>query len=143
MKQVSKTAAKVLDILTADLDDESRSKKVDNTNGTFMPVSVELIRTVCGGKHKYFSVCHYYEQNGDLMRDPEIVFLQVVLTNLNGDFNYYFPVSYRQDGLGIDREYCKYDDDGKIIGVATKQQADTASFCTMWMRNIKHQQKLR
>jgi hypothetical protein len=136
MRQVSKTAGKVLDILTAELTEENRAKKIDNCNSVFMPVSVELIRkTEQGG---YFSVCHYYEQNGDLMRDPEIVFLK---KNSAGE-NYYFPVSYRQDNLGIDREYCRYDESRKITGLAVRPQADTAKFCNLWMLNIKRQQKL-
>jgi hypothetical protein len=142
MKQVSNTAAKVLDTLTAGLNEDNRHVKIDNSKGAFMPVTVEYLHETKQGQ--YFSVCHYYEQNGDLMQDPEIVFLKVTLKGQqpDGRYNYYFPVSFKQANLGIDREYCSYDENGKIKGVATRPQKDTAAFCTMWMRNIKLQQKL-
>jgi hypothetical protein len=136
MRQVSKTSASVLSILIDGLNEDTRSKKIDNRPGVFMAVNVEYLHETSQGK--YYSICHYYEQNGDLMRDPEIVYLMTMKDN-EPEF---FPVSYRQDGLGIDREYCQYDDDGKIIGIATALQADSAVFSTLWMRNIKQQQKL-
>ena len=43
------------------------------------------------------SVAHYYTQNGDLMRDPEMVFE----VGPDGAFH---PVSYQQDNLGIYQE---------------------------------------
>ena len=86
-----------------------------------------------------FSVSHYYEQNGDLMSDPDITFLKITTPVMN----FYYPLSYRQDNLGIDRELVTYDESGKKIkGFYKKLQADTATFCTLWMRNIKNQQKL-
>ncbi|MBR3042985.1 MAG: DUF3849 domain-containing protein, partial [Oscillospiraceae bacterium] len=45
------------------------------------------------------SMMHTYEQNGDLMRDPDIV-LRVDLTQQTAT-----AISYQQDGLGIYREY--------------------------------------
>ena len=38
-------------------------------------------------------IAHYYEQNGDMMRDPDVVFVI-------GADQYVYPISYRQDGLG-------------------------------------------
>ena len=69
------------------------------------------------------------------MRDPEVVFLRTE----DGTFS---PLSYRQDGLGIDREYCQFDDSGRIVTVAIKEQRDTATFCNMWMLNIEDQQEI-
>ena len=44
------------------------------------------------------AVAHYHEQNGDAMRDPEIVFEVNPGDWKNGDW---CPVSYRQDNLDI------------------------------------------
>jgi hypothetical protein len=40
----------------------------------YMPLSVEQIGSSEDG-HRLVSLCQYGEQNGDLMRDPDIVFL--------------------------------------------------------------------
>lgn len=40
----------------------------------YMPLSVEDIGVSQDG-HRLVSLCQYEEQNGDLMRDPDIVFL--------------------------------------------------------------------
>ncbi|MFO0776513.1 MAG: hypothetical protein U0223_02775, partial [Nitrospira sp.] len=39
----------------------------------YMPLSIEEIGS-SGDGHRLVSLCHYGEQNGDLMRDPDIVF---------------------------------------------------------------------
>ncbi len=43
------------------------------TNKSWMPLSIENIGTGPRGLPA-ISVCHYGEQNGDLMRDPEMCF---------------------------------------------------------------------
>ena len=52
------------------------------------------------------AVAHYYEQNGDAMRDPEIVV--EVNPDENGPLSWkngeWYPVSYRQDNLDIRSE---------------------------------------
>ena len=71
------------------------------------------------------SVAHYYEQNGDLMRDPEIVF------EITPDG--WEPVSYLQDSLGIYQEAIQ---DGIVL---PKLAADLKAFSRMWDRNIAAQ----
>ena len=48
-------------------------RKINNAPGSFMAVSIEIIGR--SGLGPLVSVAHYYEQNGDLMRDPDVVFL--------------------------------------------------------------------
>jgi len=77
-------------------------------------------------------VAHYHEQNGDLMRDPEMVFLR----DKDGRF---FPTYFLQDGgLGFEQESAD-------VGKGTFQpamQAEHASFANLWMKNIREQQHL-
>src|SRR5215217_3432572 len=54
------------------------------------------------------SVAHYYTQDGDAMRDPEIVFE----VGPDGAFH---PVSYQQDSLGIYQEAAFADDAGRVL----------------------------
>jgi hypothetical protein len=107
-------------------------RKWDNASGTFMAACVEIIgRTGLG---PLVSIAHYYEQNGDLMRDPDVVLV------IGADERVY-PISYRQDGLGIDQE-AAYVEDG-VWKVKTKMQADICDFCNdTWFPNINEQQQL-
>ena len=74
----------------------------------YMPLSVEEIGS-SGDGYRLVSLCHYGEQNGDLMRDPDIVFL---FHNLP-DGAAAEPVSFRNDYLGIVQEVYRYDETGR------------------------------
>lgn len=127
MKPVSATAQRVLEILIAGLDTH-QSRKIDNSGGTFMAVHVERIG------EDLFSVAHYFEQNGDMMADPDIVFWR--------DCGRFYPVEYTQHALGIYQRLVTFEN-GRPVRFMSRQQADAASFTTTWMRNIKQQQRLR
>lgn len=131
MKRVSKAAAQVLDRLTEGLANWGDHRKVDNAPGAFVPVSVENVGNL-GNIGPLFSVTHYVEQQGDLMRDPEMIFLR------GGDGSYY-PTYYRNDFVGAERFSVREDENGQIR-VAPREQADQAVFAGTWMRNIKEQQ---
>lgn len=62
----------------------------------YMPLSVEEIGTSGDGR-RLVSLCQYSEQNGDLMRDCDLVFM---VTDLP-DCMVAELVSYRNDYLGI------------------------------------------
>jgi hypothetical protein len=102
-----------------------------NNDSSFIAACVEIIgRTGLG---PLVSIAHYYEQNGDLMRDPDVVFV------IGADQEVY-PISFRQDSLGTYLESAVVEN-GKWK-VRTKMQADLCSFCNQWMRNINDQQQL-
>lgn len=78
--------------------------KPDNSirleNPPYMRLVIEYIGEGPRGKPS-ISVAHYYEQNGDLMRDPEMVFE----VNPDGPPTWnageWGPVSFQKDNLGI------------------------------------------
>jgi hypothetical protein len=76
------------------------------------------------------SVAHYGEQNGDLMRDPEIVFEVSVGT--------WYPVSIQQDYVGSYREAVSVGEDGRVY-VRPADVRDIQAFAHVWDRNLKHQ----
>jgi len=129
MKPVNKKGQEVLNYLAEMAEMSDGHVKIDNTDGCFMPVCIEHIG------ENLLSIAHYYEQNSDLMADPEIVFY------LRSD-GLYYPVSYKQDNLGIYRESV-YFTDGKPTSYHKKEQADEAVFAGIWMRNIRNQQSLK
>ena len=67
------------------------------------------------------SVCHYGEQNGDLMRDPEILFL------VNGTKE--IPEYFRNDYTGIEHFNIH----------KTPQLAEIESFVVQWVKNLTAQ----
>lgn len=127
MRAVNKKAKKMLDILT------EKNQVIDTGGPGIMAVHVEKVLTIPAGP--IYSVAHYYQQNGDMMRDPDIEFLK------GKDGNYY-PISYRQDGLGIYQEVIEWGETGEIVGYRPKMQKDIAVFAGDWMENIRQQQRM-
>jgi len=90
----------------------------------YMRLCVEVI-----GKN-FVSVAHYYEQNGDLMQDPDVVFW----CSSDG----WIPFEITQASLGVYRSYL--DCSGKIpVCKDLKMQQDLASFCNTWDKNLRAQ----
>jgi hypothetical protein len=129
MKAIGPRAKKVMDVLTEMCTHIGDHDKFHT--GAYMDVVVEFIDRCDLGA--MYSVAHYYKQNGDLMRDPEMCFIQ------GGDGEYY-PYYYRLDGLGIEEEVVHWHD-GSIIDYDTVRQKRQANFAESWMRNIKEQQE--
>ena len=129
MKSVNQAGQKVINYMAAKATENGGHIKIDNSGGCYMPVYVERIG------ENLLSIAHYYEQNGDLMADPEMVFF------LGCDKNWY-PVSIKMDGLGRDRTSVNIED-GKVISYHLKAQYDDAVFAGIWMRNIRNQQSLK
>jgi hypothetical protein len=127
MKYLNQQATKIfLQLINSGKD------KISNNDG-FMPVHIERIYEVDNG-HIY-SLAHYYEQNGDLMADPEVCFFH------HTKQGFIFPISFQQDSLGIYDESVLFQD-GKITHVHLPKQRDLTAFANQWMRNIKLQQSL-
>ncbi|MFC1835875.1 DUF6908 domain-containing protein [Thermodesulfobacteriota bacterium] len=135
LKAINQKANKVMDVITAGLVNIGDHKIIDNTEGAFMPVHVELINkvgTTADGRDTsaIFSVAHYFKQHGDMMADPEMLFWRAP------DGNYY-PTYFKQDGgLPIEQESAILSDD-EPIRFYPRLQKDHAIFAGTWMRNIK------
>ncbi len=100
----------------------------------YMPLSVEDIGQSAEG-HRLISICHYGEQNGDLMRDPDMVFQ----FHECDDVKVAEPISFRNDYMGIHQEVYRYNDEGKATHVNTRLKAELKSFSRTWFRNLKDQ----
>ena len=133
MKAINQQAKKVMDTLTEGMDHETNDhKQIDNSKGAFMQVHVELIGKCNLGP--IYSITHYYKQNGDLMRDPDMGFIK------GGDGEYY-PISFWQDAP-LKREETIIWEDGEVVCYYGKRQAALVTFANTWMKNIKEQQGL-
>ena len=99
-----------------------------NNSPVFMSLTVELFDKTS------ISLCHYGEQNGDLMRDPEMIFWK----NENGDF---YPYYYRNDYVGVEKYSGKIVNNRLIVSNKTIQK-DQTEFSNLWLSNIKSQQEI-
>ena len=132
MKTLNSTSTATLNKMVSMLEDGYI--KINNTGSSFMPVSVEAIFD--NEKYMVVSVAHYYEQNGDLMADPEMLFIY------NKAMKVFFPSYFKQDGFMGSEQESVIMENGEIKGYKAKMQADHSSFANQWLRNIKSQQNL-
>ena len=100
----------------------------------YMPLSIEAISTSADG-NRLISLCHYGEQNGDLMRDPEMVFELFT----HGEASAAEPLSFQNDYMGLLQEVYRYDEAGKKTHVKTRLKAELKSFARTWFTNLKDQ----
>ena len=142
MRAVCKTSAAIFEAAINRIPTGETSVTLDAGNqangGAIMALHVENIGDCQYGP--LYSFAHYYEQNGDMMRDPDVVMI-ACMNRATGALILY-PISYRQDGLGIDREDVVFNPDGNGYTIRKRSQADLATFCGQWGRNLKQQQRL-
>ena len=100
----------------------------------YMPLSVEEIGVSQDGR-RLVSLCHYGEQNGDLMRDPDIVFLFYNLPEGVAAE----PVSFRNDYLGLSQEVYRYDETGRRTHVVSSMKQDLKEFARVWFVTLRDQ----
>lgn len=100
----------------------------------YMPLSVEDIGVSQDG-HRLVSLCQYGEQNGDLMRDPDLVFM---FTDMP-DGTVAEPVSYRNDYLGIVQNVYRYDGEGRRTHILPSLKQDLQEFARAWFATLRDQ----
>ena len=81
------------------------------------------------------SVAHYGEQNGDAMRDPEIMF--EVAPDAKGGLTWH-PVAIQQDYIGSYQQ-CVFEDEQGRPMIRPALVRDIAAFARIWDRNLKAQ----
>ena len=100
----------------------------------FMPLSVEDIGQSADG-NRLISLCHYGEQHGDLMRDPDMVFeIQVWVDAPAAQL-----LSFRNDYMGLLQEVYRYGTDGRKTHVNAKLKQELTFFARTWFHNLKEQ----
>ena len=100
----------------------------------YMPLSVEEIGS-SGDGYRLVSLCQYGEKNGDLMRDPDMVFM---FHNFP-DGMAAEPVSYRNDYLGIVQEVYRHDEPGRRTHVVPSLKQELKEFARDWFATLREQ----
>jgi len=128
---MSKSDAATLDALVEGLadptaSDEPSSRKLGKDGGGVMALSIERIGP------RMYSLAHYYVQNGDMMRDPDVELFR-------DEEGRWFPVSFRQDGgMPVYTVALEMDAAG-ITGVYRRRYASQRDFVRLWLRNLRAQ----
>jgi hypothetical protein len=109
--------------------EELKANYIKIKNEPYTPLVIEWV-----GSGPYstelVSVAHYYMQNGDAMRDPEIVFSVSKL-------GFWVPMTFQQDNLGLYQEAVTIRDGAFFVKFALIR--DLQEFARMWDRNLKNQ----
>jgi hypothetical protein len=80
------------------------------------------------------SVAHYGQQNGDAMRDPEMLFEM----RRDGSEIALSPYYWRNDYLGIE-QYSSYRDDAQKLFTLSGLKQQHEAFARTWDRNLRSQ----
>ena len=108
-----------------------------------MPLTIEKLEEnilTPWGVATTYSLSHSYLQNGDLMRDPEMVF--ILVDNLSDEKDFHgigiYPQMYQQDNLGLYEESVTIEN-GQIKSFIKTWQHSHCNFANLWLKNIKQQ----
>tara|TARA_R100001463_G_scaffold29630_11_gene67398 strand:- start:903 stop:1397 length:495 start_codon:yes stop_codon:yes gene_type:complete len=114
----------------------------------FMPLNVETIGGVDfnGIPARMVSVCQYGEQSGDLMRDPEVVFIDLGdklaaagTPGFPGIKMRFLPASFRNDYAGYNDEVIRFNPDDGDFEFDAEKVVELIKFVNMWMQNLVEQ----
>ena len=99
----------------------------------YMDLTIEKTWETDENGNPVYSICHYGELNGDLMRDPEMTF------SVDWENKTILPLSFRNDYMGFSIYYFEYRN-GKPTGyVRTSWLHDGDNFLWTWGKNLADQ----
>ena len=133
MKHLSKQATSIFNKCIQGFKELGDHRRIGDADTGFMPLIIECVDT--WGLGLIYSLAHYAEQNSDLMRDPEMTFLV-------GKDSQVFPLTYRNDFVGVDQVAAEPNDKGDGVRFNARLQAQLCTFATQWLKNIDEQQNL-
>ena len=124
-----KTVAKIIDLFGGLQALRDRPIKLESEG--YMPLSIEFIGT--GPRNlPLVSVTHFYEQNHDLMCDPQ---MELEVDGEGG----WRPITYRQDSIGLMQEAVFADSETGKVMVRPKLVRDLRRFAATWSKNLEEQ----
>jgi hypothetical protein len=114
--------------------------KLDRGGSAIMALSIEkLVPEVdfAGNNATIYSLSHYFEQNGDLVPDPDMTFAVIdQIKEAKGLL--IIPLTFQNSIYYTEAIFLKADS----WQIHPKQQADLADFANNWLKNIQWQQDL-
>ena len=114
------------------------SLRIDNP--PYMSLCIEAVDESGPCGLPAISVCHYGEQNGDLMRDPEMCFEMEIE---NGFAKRFHPFYYRSDYIGVEQFSVTHDgtdpDNKPVCRICARMLRQQIEFARMWDANLAAQ----
>lgn len=133
----SMTMAKIITQIAAayGLDLTRDTGRLRLENPPYMRLTIEKL------SRNLVSVAHYYEQNGDLVADPDAVFYTGINDPLTGT-PLWVPMELTQSFGGF-RRYVRIERTAsgaeQLVCTNLASQQDLARFCNVWAKNIRQQ----
>lgn len=103
-------------------------------NPPWMPLDIEDIETRGPNGLRSISVAHYGQQNGDVMRDPEMLFE----VEQRGQELTLTPYAFRNDYFGIEQYASLRDEEHKLLELPEIRRQQEA-FARLWDANLRAQ----
>lgn len=140
MKKINQQATKIFCKL---LDKLAIQTYMKFTSDGFMPLVMEQVGDVITtpwDKAQLYSLAHHYEQSGDLMRDPEMVFIVVDNRKEAKDYEFIgvYPQMFQQDSIGLYEESVNIVNNN-VTTYKPQWQAGQVSFANQWLKNLQQQ----
>lgn len=107
-----------------------KDKPIRVENAPYMRLVIERVGEFGPDRVPVVSVAHYYTQNGDAMRDPEMTFAVT-------DDGTWLPLTYTQDNVGLYQE-AMFEHGGAVL-VRAGIRRELLSFARTWNRNLRDQ----
>lgn len=139
MKSLNKTASSIFAKLITQMG-QADYLKLDRGGSAIMALSIEkLVPEVdfAGNNATIYSLSHYFEQNGDLVPDPDMTFAVIDQKKVSKNL-LIIPLTFQNSIYYTEAIFLKADS----WQIHPKQQADLADFANNWLKNIQWQQDL-
>ena len=111
----------------------ARSSYIPINNQPWMRLVIEVLPESGPDGLPVVSVCHYGEQNSDLMRDPEVLFEAVINDGLLQELR---PFYFRNDYVGIERWARQRSGRGDTV-CKSGEVRELEHFANLWDRNLE------
>jgi len=139
MKSLNKTASRIFAKLITQMG-QADYLKLDRGGSAIMALSIEkLVPEVdfAGTNATIYSLSHYFEQNGDLVPDPDMTFAVIDQKKVSKNL-LIIPLTFQNSIYYTEAIFLK----ANSWKIHPKQQADLADFANNWLKNIQWQQDL-
>lgn len=139
MKSLNKTASRIFANLINEMG-QVDYLKLDRGGSAIMALSIEkLVPEVdfAGTNATIYSLSHYFEQNEDLVPDPDMTFAVIDQKKVSKNL-LIIPLTFQNSIYYTEAIFLKADS----WQIHPKQQADLADFANNWLKNIQWQQDL-
>jgi hypothetical protein len=143
MKSITRASTRIMEKVCEGLENLGDHKKIQNSTA-FMPLDVEVVGSVkagMDGKGVLISLTHFKEESGDLLHDPDMMFIKATMPNLRTGKPQveYYPITFQNDCVGTFSQGCLIENQ-EIHQIFITAQKSMTEFANIWLHNIKEQQ---